>query len=59
VVTQSAATAPDLGAPPRAAIASSEAVRALLRAQSVTPAEGRAGVELAKESVVRVICVRK
>jgi hypothetical protein len=35
------------------------AIRTFLDAQQVTPANGKAGVEAAKASVVRVICVRK
>jgi hypothetical protein len=41
------------------AIASTDAVRALMRAKGVAPNAGRADVELAKEAVVRVICVRQ
>jgi hypothetical protein len=59
VVTQNVATVAGPEAAPRTVIVPADAVRALLRAQNVTAAEGRAGVELAKESVVRVICVRK
>lgn len=40
-------------------IASVEALRKLLAAQNATPANGAATAENAKDSVVRVICVRK
>jgi hypothetical protein len=36
-----------------------DAVRGFLNAQKVTPASGGGGIEAAKASVVRVICVRK
>jgi len=42
-----------------AALAPPEAIRRLLAARSVAPLVGKAGVEFAKDSVVRVICVRK
>jgi peptidoglycan hydrolase-like protein with peptidoglycan-binding domain len=41
------------------AIASTDAVRALMRAKGIAPNAGRADVELAKAAVVRVICVRQ
>jgi peptidoglycan hydrolase-like protein with peptidoglycan-binding domain len=41
------------------AIASAGAVRKLLLVQKLTPASGKESVEFAKDSVVRLICVRK
>jgi peptidoglycan hydrolase-like protein with peptidoglycan-binding domain len=56
VITRKHAS-PDAGL--TTAIASADAVRALMRAKSAAPNAGRADVELAKDSVVRVICVRQ
>jgi hypothetical protein len=41
------------------ALASSDAVRKLLTANNIPHSGGQAGVEFARDSVVRVICVRK
>jgi hypothetical protein len=41
------------------AIAPVDAIRKLLAAHGISPSGGQAGVEFAKDSVVRVICVRK
>jgi Trypsin-like peptidase domain/Putative peptidoglycan binding domain len=46
-------------APPQAAVVPAPALRAFLEAQKVAPAAGRGGLDAAKASVVRVICVRK
>jgi hypothetical protein len=56
VITRKHAS-PDAGL--TTAIASADAVRALMRAKSVAPNAGRVDVELAKDSVVRIICVRQ
>jgi hypothetical protein len=45
--------------PPPANVVPVDAVRRFLDAQSVTPATGRAGIEAAKASVARVMCVRR
>jgi hypothetical protein len=47
------------GTPPQAAVVPAPAIRAFLEEQKLTPAAGRAGLDAAKASVVRVICVRK
>src|SRR5215510_2504909 len=47
------------GAPPQAAVVPATAIRAFLDGQKLTPATGRASLDAAKASVVRVICVRK
>jgi hypothetical protein len=44
---------------PQAAVVPVAAIRNFLEAHHVAPASGQAGVEHAKASVVRVICVRK
>jgi hypothetical protein len=46
-------------APPHATLASFQAVRSFLSAQKIVPAVGKSGIDAAKASVVRVICVRK
>src|ERR671930_235001 len=43
---------------PQAGVVPVERIRAFLEGRHVMPATGRAGVEAAKASVVRVICVR-
>ena len=48
-----------LDAPPRTVVVPVETIRAFLAAQQVAPAEGAASLDAAKDSVVRVICVRK
>lgn len=48
---------PAAGAP--VTMTSADAVRRLLAAQNIAPAAGRASVDFAKDSVVRVICVRQ
>jgi peptidoglycan hydrolase-like protein with peptidoglycan-binding domain len=45
--------------PPPAGIVPVDAIRRFLEAQYVTPAPGRAGIEAAKASVTRVMCVRR
>jgi hypothetical protein len=45
--------------PPPASVVPIDAIRRFLEAQYVTPAPGRAGVEAAKASVARVMCVRR
>jgi hypothetical protein len=45
--------------PPRTLLVPVETIRAFLATQQVAPSDGAASVEAAKESVVRVICVRK
>jgi peptidoglycan hydrolase-like protein with peptidoglycan-binding domain len=45
--------------PPRAAVVPAERIRNFLEANYVAPSSGAAGVEAAKASVTRVICVRK
>jgi len=45
--------------PPQASMVPASAIRAFLDGEKVTPAAGRAGIEAAMASVVRVICVRK
>jgi S1-C subfamily serine protease len=47
------------GTPPQAAVVPAPAIRAFLEEQKLAPAAGRAGLDAAKASVVRVICVRK
>ena len=44
---------------PPAAVVPVDTIRKFLETQYLTPATGRAGVEAAKASVVRVICVRR
>ena len=41
------------------AIAPADAIRKLLTANNITHSGGQVSVEFAKDSVVRVICVRK
>ena len=55
VVASAGAAAP----PANAGIVAVEKLRQFLDAQSVAPATGPAGIEVAKAAVVRVICVRK
>ena len=45
--------------PPQAAVVPAERIRNFLEANYVAPSSGAAGVEAAKASVTRVICVRK
>jgi hypothetical protein len=47
------------GAPPQASMVPASAIRAFLDGEKVASAAGRAGVEAAMASMVRVICVRK
>jgi peptidoglycan hydrolase-like protein with peptidoglycan-binding domain len=47
------------GGLPRAAVVPAERIRNFLEANYVAPSSGAAGVEAAKASVTRVICVRK
>jgi peptidoglycan hydrolase-like protein with peptidoglycan-binding domain len=47
------------GGAPRAAIVPAERIRNFLEANYIAPSSGTAGVEAAKSSVTRVICVRK
>ena len=58
VVTKSPVVAGP-GAPPQAAVVPAERIRNFLEANYVAPSSGAAGVEAAKASVTRVICVRK
>jgi peptidoglycan hydrolase-like protein with peptidoglycan-binding domain len=58
VVTKSPVVAGPSG-PPLAAVVPAERVRNFLEANYVAPSSGAAGVEAAKASVTRVICVRK
>ena len=44
---------------PPATVVPVDTIRKFLESQYVTPATGSAGVEAAKASVVRVICVRR
>jgi S1-C subfamily serine protease len=46
-------------AQPQAAVVAAPAIRAFLERQKLAPATGRTGLDAAKASVVRVICVRK
>jgi S1-C subfamily serine protease len=46
-------------AQPQATVVPAQAIRAFLDGQKLPPAAGRAGLDAAKGSVVRVICVRK
>jgi hypothetical protein len=46
-------------ATPRAAVVPVAAIRSFLAAQKVTPLAGAVGIDGAKGSLVRVICVRK
>jgi hypothetical protein len=47
------------GPPPPANVVQVDAIRRFLETQSVTPTPGRPGVEAAKASVARVMCVRR
>jgi Trypsin-like peptidase domain/Putative peptidoglycan binding domain len=47
------------GAQPRATLVSADTISAFLAAQKIAPATARAGIDAAKASLVRVICVRK
>ena len=47
------------GGAPQAAVVPAERIRNFLEANYVAPSSGTAGVEAAKVSVTRVICVRK
>jgi peptidoglycan hydrolase-like protein with peptidoglycan-binding domain len=44
---------------PQASVVPMRTIRRFLDAQSVTPATGRPGADVAKQSLVRVICVRR
>jgi hypothetical protein len=44
---------------PPASVVPVDAIRRFLEAQFVTPAPGRPGIEAAKASVARVMCVRR
>jgi len=44
---------------PAAAVVPVNVIRTFLESQHVTPATGRSGVDAARASVVRVICVRR
>jgi S1-C subfamily serine protease len=46
-------------AQPQASVVPAPVIRAFLERQALAPAAGRAGVDAAKASLVRVICVRK
>ena len=46
-------------AQPQATVVPAQTIRAFLDGQKLPPATGRAGIDAAKGSVVRVICVRK
>jgi hypothetical protein len=46
-------------AQPQATVVPLQTIRSFLDAQQVTPAAGKTGIDAAKASVVRVICVRK
>jgi len=61
MVTLKAPVMAGAGAPPLppATVVPIETIRKFLDTQQVTPATGRVGVEAAKASVVRVICVRR
>jgi peptidoglycan hydrolase-like protein with peptidoglycan-binding domain len=45
--------------PPQGTVVSIETIRKFLDTHSVTPATGRSGIDAAKASLVRVICVRR
>lgn len=59
LVTLKAPVSPAATTPPAATIVPVAAIRQFLDASYVTPATGAAGVDVAKASVVRVICVRR
>ncbi len=59
VMKAPAVAGPPAGAAPRAVLVSAERVRNFLEAHYVAPSSGRGGLEAAKASLVRVICVRK
>ena len=59
VESRSAVIASAQAAAPQAAIVPAEAVRSFLGSHKITPLAGPRGIEDAKASVVRVICVRK
>jgi hypothetical protein len=44
---------------PPASVGPVNVIRQFLDSQYITPATGRAGIDIAKASVVRVICVRR
>jgi Trypsin-like peptidase domain len=46
-------------AKPQATVVPIQTIRSFLDAQQITPAAGKTGIDAAKASVVRVICVRK
>jgi hypothetical protein len=54
-----ATTGSSLDAPPRTVLVPVEAIRAFLAAQQVAASDGTTSLDAAKDSVVRVICVRK
>ena len=54
-----AAAAASPAAQPQATVVPMQTIRAFLDGQKLVPASGRAGIDAAKASVVRVICVRK
>jgi hypothetical protein len=58
VVLKPAVVAGPSGAP-QANLVAAEAVKSFLEANGVTPSPGKPGLEEAKASIVRVICVRK
>jgi hypothetical protein len=47
------------GPQPQASLVPAPSIRAFLEGQKLSPAVARSGLEAAKASVVRVICVRK
>jgi peptidoglycan hydrolase-like protein with peptidoglycan-binding domain len=47
------------GVQPRATVVAADAISAFLAEQKLAPVTARAGIEAAKASIVRVICVRK
>jgi hypothetical protein len=59
VVVMKAPVVAGPSSPPRAAVVPAERIRNFLEANYVAPSSGAAGVEAAKASVTRVICVRK
>ena len=54
-----ATTGSSLDAPPSTVVVPVEAIRAFLAAQQVAASDGTTSLDAAKDSVVRVICVRK
>jgi hypothetical protein len=52
------ATTGGAAAPVLATLVPAATIQALLQTESIAPGRGRTGVEAAKASVVRVICVR-